>query len=92
MIIGIFVLMGVIGSCSSGGEFILLLFIGVMAAGCWSELRGGCFWEVYNGLVLFKSIGDIWFVCSREVGCFLEGLLREVVKRGFTVILIRVFV
>ena len=49
MIIGIFVLMGVIGSCSSGGEFILLLFIGVMAAGCWSELRGGCFWEVYNG-------------------------------------------
>ena len=28
-----------------GGEFILLLFIGVMAAGCWSELRGGCFWS-----------------------------------------------
>ena len=23
-----------------GGKFILLLFIGVMAAGCWSELRG----------------------------------------------------
>ena len=22
-----------------GGEFILLLFVGVMAAGCWSELR-----------------------------------------------------
>ena len=22
------------------------LFIWVMAAGCWSELRGGCFWEV----------------------------------------------
>ena len=35
-----------------GGEFILLLFIGVMAVVCWSELRGGCFWEVYNGLVL----------------------------------------
>ena len=36
-----------------GGEFILLLFIGVMAAGCWSELRGGClWWEVYNVLVL----------------------------------------
>ena len=34
------------------GEFILLLFIGVMAAGCWLELRGGCFWEVYNILVL----------------------------------------
>ena len=32
-----------------GGEFILLLFIGVMAAGCWS---GGCFWEVYNILIL----------------------------------------
>ena len=30
------------------GEFILLLFIGVMDAGCWSVLRGGCFWEVYN--------------------------------------------
>ena len=24
-----------------GGEFILVLFIGVMAAGCWSELRCG---------------------------------------------------
>ena len=33
-----------------GGDFIFLLFIGVMAAGCWSELRGGCFWEVYNVL------------------------------------------
>ena len=31
-----------------GGEFMLLLFIGVMAAGCWSELRGDCFWEVYD--------------------------------------------
>ena len=57
-----------------GGEFILLLFIGVMAVGCWSELRGGCFWEVS----MFKSIGDIWFGCSREVGCFSEGLLIEV--------------
>ena len=28
-----------------GGSFILLLFIGVMAADCWSELGGGCFWE-----------------------------------------------
>ena len=36
----------------SGGEFILLLFIRVMAAGCWSELRSGCFWEVCNVLVL----------------------------------------
>ena len=25
---------------------------GVMAAGCRSDLRGGCFWEVYNVLVL----------------------------------------
>ena len=24
-----------------GGEFILLLFIGVMDPGCWSEVRGG---------------------------------------------------
>ena len=31
-----------------GGEFILLLFIGVMAVG-WLELRGGC---LYNVLVL----------------------------------------
>ena len=29
-----------------------LFSIGVMAAGCWSELRGGCFWEVHNALVL----------------------------------------
>ena len=38
-----------------GGEFILLLFIAVMAAGCWSELRGGCFWEVYkiNWIMIF---------------------------------------
>ena len=39
-----------------------------------------CFWEIY--IVLYnsmsKSIGDIRFGCSREVGCFLEGLLREV--------------
>ena len=34
--------MGVASGCPFGGEFILLLFIGVMAAGCWSELRGGC--------------------------------------------------
>ena len=26
----------------------LYCFIGVMAADCWSELRGGCSWEVYN--------------------------------------------
>ena len=33
---------------------------------------------IINVLVLcLKSIGDIWFG-SREVGCFLEGLLREV--------------
>ena len=33
----------------------LLLLMGVVrvkAAGYWSELRGGCFWEVYNVLVL----------------------------------------
>ena len=29
-----------------------LVFIGVMAASCWSELRGCFFWEVYNVLVL----------------------------------------
>ena len=26
---------------------------------------------------MLKSIGDIWFGCSQEVGCFSEGLLRE---------------
>ena len=30
-----------------GGEFMLLVFIWVLAACCWSELRG-CFWEVYD--------------------------------------------
>ena len=60
-----------------GGELILLLFtLGVVVAGCWSELRGGCFWEVYN--TKMKSIGDIWFSCSQAVDCFSEGLLREV--------------
>ena len=57
-----------------GGEFILLLFIGVMAAGCWSELRGGCFWEVY---ITLKSIGDIWIGCSPKGWFQSEGLLRE---------------
>ena len=28
---------------------------------------------------MLKSIGDIWFGCSREVGWFSEGLLREVI-------------
>ena len=37
-----------------GVEFILLLFIGVVAAGCWSELRGGCFWEVYNVEIVLR--------------------------------------
>ena len=27
---------------------------------------------------MLKPIGDIWFGCSREVGCFLGGLLIEV--------------
>ena len=40
-----------------GGGFILLLFIGVMAAG----LRGGCFWEVYNEESISEDIRDIWF-------------------------------
>ena len=35
-----------------GGEFILLLFIGVMADGWWSELRDGCF-GFYNVLVIY---------------------------------------
>ena len=26
---------------------------------------------------MLKSISDIWFGCSREVGYFSEGLLRE---------------
>ena len=27
---------------------------------------------------MLKSIGDNWFGCSREFGCFSEGLLRKV--------------
>ena len=50
--------MGVVSGCS----YILLLYTGVMAAGCWSELR----------VVASKSIGDILF------GCFSEVLLRAV--------------
>ena len=51
-----------VGSVVLGGEYILilLLFIGVMAAGCWSELRGGCFWEIYNVL----------FLCLNQSGTF----------------------
>ena len=57
-----------------GGESTLFPFIGVMAAGCWLELRGGGFWEAYNPSSMLKSIGDIWFGCFREIGCFSEGL------------------
>ena len=35
-----------------GSEFILLLFIEIMAADCWSEI------EVVSSM---KSIGDTWF-------------------------------
>ena len=37
---------------------------------------------MYCGSVL-KSIRDIWFGCSREVGFFLEELLREVLLSTF---------
>ena len=57
-----------------GGEFISLLFIGVMAAGCWSELRSGCFWEVYNGDILLPRG---WL------------LIRRVVNIGFTILLLQ---
>ena len=67
-----------------GGEFILLLFIGVMGAGCLSQLRGSCFWEVIMYYFYVKSIGDIWFGCSREDCCFSEGLLREVLLYAFS--------
>ena len=49
-----------------GGEFILLLFIGDMA-GCWSELRGGS----SGRFIIEINWGHL-------VGCFTEGLLREV--------------
>ena len=54
-----------------GGEFVMLLFIGVMVVGRRSELRGGCFWEVYI------SRGHL-------VSLLLRGwlLFGEVVKRG----------
>ena len=35
---------------------------------------------------MLKSIGDIWFGCSREVGCFLKELLREVLLYLSTII------
>ena len=65
-----------------GGEFILLLFIVVMAAGCWSELRGGCFWEVYNVLVEINRGHLVWLLLR---GWLLFG---KVVKRGFTVVVL----
>ena len=59
-----------------GGEFILLLFIGVMAAGCWSDLRGAlgglCTVEINWGYL-------VWLLPR---GWLLFG---GVVKRGFTV-------
>ena len=55
-----------------GGEFILILFIGVKVAGCWSELRSGCFWEVNNVLTKIYV----------EIICWL--LFGGVVKRGCT--------
>ena len=53
------------------GKFILLLFIGVMAAaGCWSELIGGWFWEVYNVLVYVESFG---LVAPERLVAFRKG-------------------
>ena len=44
-----FLLMGVVGLWLYLEVNLYCLYsVGVMAAGCWSELRGGCFWEVYN--------------------------------------------
>ena len=64
-----------------GGEFLLLLFIGViMAAGCWSKLRGGCFWEVYNVLVMLKSIRNNLGLVAPGGWLLLEGLLIEVLQ------------
>ena len=64
-----------------GGEYILNLFIGVMAAGL---LVGVERWLLLGCLKctssMLKSIGDIWFGCSREVCCFSEGLLVEVLN------------
>ena len=46
-----------------------------MAAGCWSELRGGGFWEVYNVLEINRG----HLVCLLPVvGLFSERLIREV--------------
>ena len=50
-----------------GGEFRLLLFIGVMAAGCWSELRG---WLLFGGVVkigltVHNSDNIEYFIYSR---------------------------
>ena len=46
MIIGFFLINGCGRWLFLEVKVILLLLVGVMAAGCCSELRGGCFWEV----------------------------------------------
>ena len=42
-----------------GGESILLLFIGVMAAGCWLELGVVASGRLQCTISMLKSIGDI---------------------------------
>ena len=65
--------MGVVG----GGEFILLLFIGVMATGCWSDSRGGCFCEV-SSYVEINQGHLVWLLLLIEV------LLYRTSKSPFT--------
>ena len=57
-----------------GGEFIASIHWG-HGAGCWSELRGACFWEVVE-------INWGHFVSLLPRGWLFFG---RVVKRGFTV-------
>ena len=57
-------------------EVNLYCFIGVMAAGCWSELRGGCF------VMYYVEINRGHLVCLLPRGWLLFG---GVVNRGFTV-------
>ena len=58
------------------GEFILLLFIEIMADGCRSELRGGCFMEVYRFYVEINQVDLVWLL--PRCWLFFEGLLIEV--------------
>ena len=58
-----------------GGKFVQLQFIGTLAAGRWSELRGGCYSEARNVLVQWKNqlgttgLVSVWRLAASRRGC-----------------------